>query len=125
MQEKGDLWTRETIDAKEVEEALHADQKDKPVVSTWADDITVITNNRTDACRTIRTQLQVSKRINLPLSAKKAQLLIIYPRNFKGKRRRPGQYLSGIRVLRHVKILGLIFQQPRFTRAKLHGGDAQ
>jgi len=36
-------------------EKCGSDQKDKPVVSTWADDITVITNNRTDACRTIRT----------------------------------------------------------------------
>ncbi len=29
MQEKGDLWTRETIDAKEVEEALHAATNDE------------------------------------------------------------------------------------------------
>ncbi len=79
------------------------------MISTWADDITVITNNRTDACRVIRTQLRVSKQINLPLSAKKAQLLIIYPKNFKGKRRKAGSYLSGIKVLKHVKVLGLVF----------------
>ena len=36
-------------------EKCGSDQNDPPVVSTWADDVTVITNNRTDACRVIRT----------------------------------------------------------------------
>ena len=97
-------------------------ENNPPVASTWADDVTVITNNRTDACRVIRTQLRVSKKINLPLSAKKAQLLIIYPKKFKEsiteKRIKAGSHLSGIEVQKHIKILGLIFQQPRFYMKK-------
>jgi hypothetical protein len=91
-------------------EKCGSDQEDPPLVSTWADDITVVANSRVDACRVIRTQLKVSQQINLPLSAKKAQLLIIYPKNYKGEKRKVGKYLERIRILKHVKVLGLIFQ---------------
>jgi len=91
-------------------EKCGSDQEDPPLVSTWADDITVVANSRVDACRVIRTQLKVSQQINLPLSAKKAQLLIIYPKNYKGEKRKAGKYLERIKILKHVKVLGLIFQ---------------
>ena len=47
-------------------------QENPPVVSTWADDITVIANSRLDAARVIRKQKQIAGQIELPLSPKKA-----------------------------------------------------
>ena len=89
--------------------------EEKAVTCTWADDITVITSSHTDCLKVIFKQEEVSKRINLPLSAKKAQLLIIYPRNYRKRKYLAGDFIRNIKVLKQIKILGLVFQQPRFN----------
>ena len=85
------------------------DPNNKPVTSTWADDITVITSSHLDCMKVLIIQEQVSQRINLPLSPKKAQLLIIYPKDYNGKRWKVGTYIYHVQIKKHVKILGLIF----------------
>jgi len=36
-------------------ETCGSNKEEQPMVSTWADDVTVIANSRLDACRAIRT----------------------------------------------------------------------
>jgi len=99
-----------TVRSRECEQ----EEKDRAKVCTWADDISVIANNRITASKVIWNQKKLSQEIRMPFSKKKAQLVILYPKNYKGKKMRIGSYLEGIEVQRKVKILGLTWEQPRY-----------
>ena len=47
----------------------------------------------------------------------KAQLVIIYPRNYANKLKiKAGKFLEGIEVQKVVEVLGVQWQQPRFYK---------
>jgi hypothetical protein len=66
-----------------------------------------VTNNRITATKVIQAQKNISKELTLPLAENKAQLTIIYPRNYRGQKIKKGTYICNIRVTKSIKVLGL------------------
>ena len=64
----------------------------------------------------IRDQRSLSKSLQLPFSAIKTQLIVIYPKSWSFEKHKPGRKILGIKIKKQLKILGLIWEQPRFDK---------
>ena len=43
-------------------------------------------------------------------------MVVIYPKNYKDRKTKIGEYIAGIKTSKMIKILGLRIQQPKFYK---------